>query len=251
MHSRMDKYELETPELKKRTDRNKDLYHTYEIPDYDKFDVNSNVSILKNNAREIDVDQIRAMLDKKYRDNVPQRKSIDIPKIEELDQKDPLEDTKEYDLNSILSKAKDERIIDYDKERLTKASNSEDLISKINNMYASSSIKETEDNDLEELINTITSLELKNQNKDAEFLGLSADEEAKTQTSIILEKKIENEFNTGQLAVTEDDYEDFKDIQKDIKSNSIFIKVLAFIFIIILIVSIIFVINNIFDLGLF
>ena len=97
MNSRMDKYELDTPALKSRTDRNKELYRSYEALNYDKFDVNNNVEILKSNARNIDVDQIRDMLDKKYRDNLPKRKSISIDNYEEPVRKDE-EDTKEYDI---------------------------------------------------------------------------------------------------------------------------------------------------------
>lgn len=248
MNSRMDKYELETPELKKRTERNKALYDSYDLGDYDKFDVDSNIEVLNNNARNIDVDQIREMLDKKYRDNLPKRKSIDLPKYEEPEIKENLEDTKEYDLNSILSKVKEERTVDYDDLRLNNASSSKELIDKINEKYSS---KETnEEEELKELINTITSLELKNQKQNADLLGLSDDNETKTITSIIPEKK-EQDFYTGKLAVTEDDLDDFKDIQDDIKSNSIFIKILVFIIILIFIAVGIYVANNVFDLGLF
>lgn len=248
MNSRMDKYELETPELKKRTERNKALYDSYDLGDYDKFDVDSNIEVLNNNARNIDVDQIREMLDKKYRDNLPKRKSIDLPKYEEPEIKENLEDTKEYDLNSILSKVKEERTVDYDDLRLNNASSSKELIDKINEKYSS---KETnEEEELKELINTITSLELKNQKQNADLLGLSDDNETKTNISIIPEKK-EQDFYTGKLAVTEDDLDDFKDIQDDIKSNSIFIKILVFIIILIFIAVGIYVANNVFDLGLF
>lgn len=249
MNSRMDKYEVDTPELKKRTERNKELYHTYEIDDYDKFDINSNISVLKNNAREIDVNQIRDMLDKKYRDSIPQRKSIEIPKIEEPIYNEQV-DTKEYDLNSFLSKAKDAKKIDYDVERLNNSSNNLDLIDKINAKYGSEEKDETDsEHELKELINTITALELKNQKKDADLLGLSDDEEplSKTNTSIIPEE----EFYTGNLAVKEEDFDDFKDMQDDIKSNSIFIKILVFIFIIILLVAAVYIVDKIFDLGLF
>jgi len=248
----MDKYELETPELKKRTERNKELYHSYETPDYDKFDVNSNVSVLKSNAREIDVDQIRDMLDKKYRDNLPKRKSIELPRIEEEFEKDPLEDTKEYDLNSILSKVKDEKIINYDKERLNKTASSEELINKINEKYGHNDLDDDED-ELKELINTITALELKNQSNDAELLGLDANEDDTivSKNTSIIEKKPEQDFYTGQLAVTDDDFEDFKDMQDDIKSNTVFVKILAFVFIVVLIAAIVFVANSVFDLGLF
>ena len=78
MNSRMDKYEDDTPALKKRTEKNANLYQTNGVDEYDKFDINSNISVLKKDARNIDVNQIRDMLDKKYRDNIPQRKSISI-----------------------------------------------------------------------------------------------------------------------------------------------------------------------------
>lgn len=249
MGSRMDKYEIETPELKKRTERNKALYDTYDIGDYDKFDVNSNVEVLKSNARNIDVNQIRDMLDKKYRDNLPQRKSIDLPEYEDEPVNEKLEDTKEYDLNSILSKVKEERIVDYDNLRLNTASSSQELVEKINKKYGNKEVSDEEE-ELKELINTITSLELKNQKQNADLLGLLDDEPTKTSTSII-PKKQEDEFYTGKLAVTEDDLDDFKDMQDDIKSNSIFIKILVFIIILIFIGVGIYVANNVFDLGLF
>ena len=251
MNSRMDKYDIDTPELKRRTEKNKDLYQSYDDIDYDKFDVDSNVSVLKNNAREIDVNQIRDMLDKKYRDSVPQRRSIDIPNFDEPeDYKDPLEDTKEYDLNSILSKAKSDNVVNYDTYRLNKQTNNQELIDNINKKYSpeNKAAKETE---LEELINTITALELKNKsNKDAELLNLEEDKHEKTNTGII-PKKSEEEFYTGKLAVTEDDFEDFKEMESDIKSNSVFIKILVFIFVLVFIAIAIFVANNLFDLGLF
>lgn len=252
MNSRMDKYELETPELKKRTERNKKLYQSVDISDYDKFDINSNISVLKNNAREIDVNQIREMLDKKYRENIPQRKSIDLSDYEEPKfDKDPLEDTKEYDLNSILSKAKSEKKIDYDVERLNKSTLSLELVDKINEKYGKEKESSNEE-ELRELIDTITALELKNRKSDAELLGLSDDAPSESEANNAPAKKeTEEEFYTGNLAVTEEDFDDFKDMQKDIKSNSIFIKILTFIFILIVIAAIIFIVNNIFNLGLF
>ncbi len=247
MNSRMDKYEIDIPELNKRTERNKALYEANDMGNYDKFDINSNIEVLKDNARSIDVDQIRDMLDKKYRDNLPQRKSIDLPEYEEPEVKDNLEDTKEYDLNSILSKVKEERVVNYDNLRLNSASSSQELVEKINKKYNKD---EKQEQELRELIDTITSLELKNQKKDADLLGLSDDEPTKTDNSIVM-PKVEEDFYTGKLAVTEDDLDDFKDMQDDIKSNSIFIKILVFIIILIFIGVGIYVANSVFDLGLF
>ena len=254
MSSRMEKYELDTSNIPRRTERNRVLYESNEVDDYNKFDINSNISVLKNNAREIDVDQIRDILDKKYRDNMPKRKSIDIPEYEE-----PVievdEDTKEYDINSVLSKAKEERTIDYDTMRLNKTAKTDALVAKINEKYGHDNKYSSEEEELKELINTITNLELKSQKQDADLLGLSDDttvieDVTKTNTGIV-PKKLEEEFYTGNLTVNDDDFDDFKDMQNDIKSNSIFIKILVFVVILALIALGIYVLNNVLDLGLF
>ncbi len=253
MNSRMDKYEIEAPELKKRSERNKALYNSYDIDNYDKFDVNSNVSVLKNDARSIDVNQIREMLDKKYRDNMPQRRSIDLPEYDEPEIKDDLEDTKEYDLNSILSKVKEERKVDYNVDRLTNSDLSHEIVEKINQKYQKDDKYRDGEEELKNLISTITSLEMKNQKQNADLLGLSDDEATKTVTSIIpqTEETIKEEFYTGKLAVKESDFDDFKEMEDDIKSNSLFIKILIFIVVLIFIGIGIYVANSVFNLGLF
>lgn len=250
MNTRMDKYENDTPELKKRTERNQDLYRNYELDNYNKFDVNSNVSVLKDNAKAIDVDQIKDMLDKKYRDNIPKRKSISIEEDTEPESEILKEDTKEYDLNSILSKARQEKNIDYEVERLNRAYSGRDLVDKVNEKY---SAKEEEALEITSLMNTITELELKNQRKDAELLDLADEDDDKSESSEVKVEtpEKEEEFYTGKLRVTEEDYDDFKDMQEDIRSNSVLIKILVFIFIIVLIGIAVVITNNIFKWGLF
>ena len=168
MSSRMDKYNEETPAFRKRTERYSDLYYANGTEKYDKFDINSNVSVLKNDARKIDVDQIREMLDKKYRDNIPKRKSIAI-NIDDWPKAAENEDIpKEYDINSILSKARNEKDVNYDYERLNKV-NYDDLniIDEVQNKYSDKSDADAfQEKELESLINTITALKLKN--KDTE-----------------------------------------------------------------------------------
>lgn len=252
MNSRMDKYDLDTPALKSRTDRNKELYRSYEALNYDKFDVNNNIEVLKNNARSIDVDQIRDMLDKKYRDNLPKRKSIAIDDYEEPIKKAE-EDTKEYDINTILDKAKNDKSVDYELDRLNRSYNASKLVDEVNKKYGQKEETPAE-KELVNLINTITELELRNRQKDAELLDLADDEpeeeNSKTSaTSIIPEK--EETFYTGQLAVKEEDFEDFKDMQDDIKSNSALIKILIFIFIVITITIGVILANKYLELGLF
>ncbi len=248
MSSRMDKYEFETPELKRRTDKNADLYQNNEIDDYNKIDLNSNVSILKTNAQNIDVDKIREMLDKRYRDNIPRRKSIAIDYEEDYQlEKATTIDTKEYDINEILIKAKNNQNVDYHKERLKKINENNNNI--LEHLDLKTNNREHEKEELMSLINTITQLESQNKesarNAAADLLDLNATEK------ITPVEQQENTFYTGNLVVTDKDYEDFKEIQNDIKSNSILIKVLIIIFIISLIALAVFLLNKYLDLGLF
>lgn len=251
MSSRMDKYEFETPEYKRRTELRKDLYQNYDVDDYNKVDLNSNVSILKTDGKNIDVDKIREMLDKKYRDNIPRRKSIAIEydQTEEKEYEDDLFDTKEYDINEIIAKAKSEQTVDYLQDRLMKVNNTN------NNILENLNIKSDEDkyhteeeNELMTLINTITQLEIENQEK---FKKESADLLDLCPTEKIESIPKENTFFTGKMVVTDKDYEDFEDIQKDIKSNSVLIKILIFVFILVILALIVFLLNNYLNLELF
>ena len=247
MNYRMDRYKDETPELKKRTDLKADLY-SKDVDDYSSLDLNSNVSILKDNANNIDVDKIKEMLDKRYRENTPKRKSINIePYLDNYDEtKQDLYDTKEYDINEILSRARDTKTVDYKKERLRRLTNTnQDILQNLN--LNEKKDKYEEEQELMTLIDTITKLELENQEKAQKEAGDLLDltpEETEQKTA-------ESSFFTGKLVVTDDDYEDFKDIERDIKSNSIFIKILVFIFVILFIGALVIFLNHLLSLGLF
>ncbi len=253
--NRMDKYNDETPELRRRIDKYSELYEKNNSSDYDKFDVDSNISVLKDNARSIDVDQIREMLDKKYRDNIPKRKSISVdPIYNEEETVTEKNDEKEYDLNAILDKAKQNRKVSYEEERFNRieTSSSEKLIDEINKKYKPRD-ESDEAAELLNLINTITELELKNQNKEN---NVELDDNVDTPNLIAaqeLTEKDDNEetFYTGKLAIKENDYDDFKEIQDDINSNSIVIKILIFIFIMVILGIAVFALNKYLNLGLF
>lgn len=82
--------------------------------------MNSNVSVIDTNANSIDVNKLSQILDKKYNEYAPKRRSIEVPAYEEPIIDKPLVDTKEYDINAILEKAKQGKNVDYNKERLKK-----------------------------------------------------------------------------------------------------------------------------------
>lgn len=227
-----------------RTELNKELYNSYEDQSYDRFDINSNQEVLKNDVRRIDVNQIRDMLDKKYRDNIPKRKSID---IEEPEYEEPVREiTKEYDLKEILSKTKEQSSFDYDKDKRSKSYDVSKIVEDIKNKYPEKEETE-EEKELKELIHTIAQIEIQNAKKDedAELLGL---EQTREYTK---EEITEEEFYTGDVKINNKDFEDFNDIEKDINSSNKLVKILIFIFIILLISITVIFLNKYLELGIF
>ena len=260
MSSRMDKYEFdEKMPTASRTHKNAELYQKDDVEDFNKIDINSNVSVLKNDVTAIDVDKIREMLDKKYHSTTPQRKSIDI-EMDEEPEAPVKETTKEYDINDIIAKAKKSQELDYHEERLRKLRDTNYTILDNLDLSREDSDEEPDDEDeltkekeLRELINTITELEDKSINKVEapeddvkDLLDLTDDTDPS-----ILPPSIENSFYTGNLEVKEEDFDDFKEIQDDIKSNGIIIKILIFVFIIGAIIVGLILLNNFFEWGLF
>lgn len=197
MQSRMDKYKLgESTPVKSRLQKNKELYEKIKQSDITDFDVSSNISIIENNASKINVEKVKEFLNERYGDNTPKRKSIDLPKEKEIEPQETQEliDTKEYDINAILEKAKKGKNIDYSKERLKKVreaqfeilNNLDEEMQKVSNKENFEQEKKENDvENLKNLINTITALELKNKEEketktDLDLLGLSdGDEEDK------------------------------------------------------------------------
>ncbi len=170
MQSRMDKYNSSDIAYKSRTQKNQDLYEDVKTSSLKDFDVNSNFSVIDADADSIDISKLGKILDEKYNEYTPKRRSIEVPAYEEEPiVSQPLVDTKEYDINAILQKAKQGKNVDYNKERLKKVReaqyeilNNLDLeLKKVEDAKKNSERKAEEDN-LMNLINTITQLEIKN-----------------------------------------------------------------------------------------
>lgn len=290
MQSRMDKYNTNNVAIKSRTEKNRDLYEEVKNSSLRDFDVNSNVQLIENSSDVIDVGHVRQILDSRYRENAPKRKSIDIPIFEETIEPEEIMDTKEYDINAIINKAKQGKNVDYSKERLKKIRETQFEI--LNNLELNKEIEEekTQDKDAEQnlmdLINTITHIEKINKEKYSkevsgamDLLGLgdeteiedeSVTEEINDTSDVTLELQTEDEKTkkydvTSELEKTKEEhitetlskldidissYDDFKDISKNDKA-SIFIKIIIFIIVLGLIVGAIYILNNLLGLGLF
>ncbi len=147
MKTRMEKYyEDETSNAPLRQHKNESLYeniNNYEIKDYK---LENNATVIDNNAQDIDVERIKRILDTRY-NKEPKRQSITLepPKEEEIPIN--LEETREYDINAILEKARSEKEVDYEKERLKKIRDTQYDI--LNSLDLSNNSKDEEENEPE------------------------------------------------------------------------------------------------------
>ncbi len=263
MNSRMDKY-AETPNLKSRTEKNKDLYEQIKTSDIDKFDIASNATVIGEDISRIDVNKVKDMLDKRYRDECDKR-SLKFREQDEEIIEDKKYDTKEYDINAILEKAKKTQNVDYEKERLKKVHDTQyDILKKLNiDETTEEEVMEDSEENIVNLINTITNLELQNSKKNStgnttalDLLSDLSDNDTNTvYKTMELDKeeistKTEDNLDEEDLSI-EDKYDDFKELEKDLKSNNIAIKVVGIVFVIILIILAVIFLNKYFNLGLF
>ena len=256
MKTRMDKY-TETPNLKSRSERNKDLYEKIKNADIEKFDVNSNATLLDSDVNTIDVNKIKDMLDRKYRSEYDKKIVLE-RQIEDEEEKE-LVSTKEYDINVILEKARKDQNVDYEKERLKKVYDTQYDILKNLNLETTEEVEETEEN-IMNLINTITALEIKHKESgNTTALDLLSDLTDNDTESVyktmeldkekISETSLEN-LDEEDLSI-ESKFEDFMELEKELKSNSLAIKLVVIIFLVIVFIVGFILLNNYLDLGLF
>ena len=262
MNSRMDKY-TETPILKTRTEKNKSLYEQIKTSDIDKFDITSNATVIGEDINKIDIDKVKDMLDKRYRDEYNKR-TFKVREEENDDLDTKVVDTKEYDINAILEKAKKTQNVDYEKERLKKIHDTQyDILKKLNIEEDSQEIMEDTEENIVNLMNTITQLEMKNSKKESvgnttalDLLSDLSDNDTNTIYKTMeldkenISQKTKDNLDEEDLNI-EDKYDDFKELEKDLNSNNIAIKVVGVVFLIILLIMAFIFVNKYFNLGLF
>ena len=163
--------------MPKRVAKNRNLYDEIKNTDLDNFDIASNAKVIGDNNSQIDIDKIKEILEKNYQ--APQRRSLkmDIPEDEEY----VMEKTREYDINSILEAARQEKEVDYEEERLKKVRDTQYDILK--NLELEASEKETTKKNKEELLELINTINLNEvQNKAKERMEEEDSEEEETET---------------------------------------------------------------------
>ena len=281
MKTRMEKYyDEENNNIALRERKNKNLYENindYEVEDYE---IKTNATVLDNNAKNIDVEKIKKILDTKY-NKQPKRRSI---VVDDADYQEPdisLDETREYDINAILEKARSEKEVDYEKERLKKIRDTQyDILNSIDIEGEEKEEKQEENNELMDLINTITAkeLEVKNKKEDLDPLdiltdlkgsdntvvvdGIHEESESVNETSPIMSLEeadkikptiMENKTQdlTSTLQFTQSDFDDFNDLKKEVKSSRALIYIIIVVVCLILVAGVIIFLNKFLNLSLF
>jgi hypothetical protein len=260
MSSRMEKYYETDLEVPKRTNRNAELYKEISKNEIDKFKLNSNVSVLENDSTNIDIEELKTILDKKYT-NAPQRKSIFIDSKEDEILEETPETTKEYDINAILEKAREEKEEDYEQDRFKKISETQfDLLKDLVVETPKEEVKPSkEEDELMTLINTISAKELA-KNIDGNPLDLLSDLKGSENTEVIapmsenenLTKTIvvDKSFYTNSVGLTKKDLEE-SELDGESEKKRPIIWLITIIAILAFLAGVVIIINKYFQLGLF
>lgn len=258
MASRMDRYYKTEDTTSQRTQKNKELYNeihnTIKYDDYDQLP----------KVNEISREKLRELIAEEKKPK-KQYKETPHPSVFENLEKE----TKNYDINEILEKAKnDNQRKTYNYHKLNKEQL--ELIEKIKNYKAS---KKEDDESLNELLNTIVNTNLLQDLNDRDLsLNLlndlkSDDEDTKVAgietVSEILEakekyekenkddnfiegntEKIDNSFYTSSMQFDKEDFDDIEELKENIKKGNKFVKIITVIIIIAAIVAIYFILKK-------
>lgn len=149
MNSRMNKY-YENSSKMSRVDKNEDLYRNINDVGIDDYEPNNNATVLGKQGKDINLEQIKKIVDDNYQ-NVPQRRKAPIKMEEEYVPRQsivPESSTKEYDINSFLAKAKDGKEETYEEARAKKLRDTQfDILNNLNLNVDKEEVKEADDDE--------------------------------------------------------------------------------------------------------
>lgn len=248
-----------------RTRKNQDLYQKMNNRDLENVNLTSNAHIIGDNSKNIDVGKVKEMIEKTYQKTPPKRKSLYNENSSRY-KENKEEETKEYDINAILEKAKQDKDIDYERDRLKKIRDTQYNILKGLNLEEEENRRCQEDK-LINLINTITE---KEDTREVNPLDILSDLKGSEQTEVIrglkeeiekedildnvkkeVKKEVDKTFYTNSLSFTKSDFDDFNDLKNDLESNKLLVKILLVVVVMTILIGIFLLLNNIFRLNWF
>lgn len=260
MASRMDRYYKSELVTSGRSTKNKSLYR--QIEDLDNYTNIEGVATIEK-TNEIDISKVKEML--KNRENYKKQKQFRsfLEEEKEIVKAEPekIEKQRNYDINDILSKVKENDLNKNDSHR--SLGEEQYNILKSLNVKGKNYDVEKEEAELKELINTITTTkalsnlantndvglldELKSNTMvgDASSIKKIIDEERDKNTEKDFDDntgEIDKSFYTSSLGFTQSDFEELKDMNHKIKKSNKFIIILLIVILLIVIAGGLFVI---------
>ena len=263
MSTRMEKYDQDTSNKMSRLSRNTELYKTINKNELDNYEIKSNATVLGSNKKnQIDVEQIKKILDTRYKDNI-KRKSIRLENdnvVEEVQS----ESTKEYDINAVIEKARGGQTVSYEEDRVKKLRNTQFNILNDLKIDQKEEVKpDKNEAKLMDLINTISINENKknkeSQNADLDlFQDLQGDENTEVYEG--MKEKIDDEIsdsNEDQKTINLDNTvfsqsvefnrNDFVDLDLDSEKISPIFKIMIALVIVAFLIGVFFLLKTIFN----
>lgn len=281
MSSRMDKYKENSTFIGSRMQKNETLYQEITHDDLDEVNLASNAHVLGDNDNNIDIEKLKALLEKTYPSEPKRSRTFTMNVENEEEKRKETEETKEYDINAIIEKAKLDKDVDYEKERLKKIRDTQYDILKGLDIHDDEDDEEdkpskitSKKDEVMNLFHTITENEL---SREMDPLDILTDLKGSDNTVVLEglkemvdkidtssknvemhetpnEKKEDKEdktFFTNSMSFTKSDFDDFNDLKEDMESNKIIIRILLVIVIIAVTVGLFFLANHFLHLNWF
>ena len=145
-----------------RVRKNANLYRRIDAASIDDIEPRREEEIIESNTTTIDVEKLKSMLDKKYRE--PSSNTLKDIDHNLVNRDINLEETREYNLDDIINKAKDKDDTDYGVERLKKLSDTNvSILDGLNIKENDDTNKSKVSSDSKKLIELIDTINLKEQ----------------------------------------------------------------------------------------
>ena len=155
----MEKYDDIPLDTMSRTKRNQNVYNMTDLGELSRIKTNTNVSVISDAPKEIDLEKIKNFVYSMDNEEEEKRRKLllDIPEEEPIKEEKPKEE-KDYDINSVLERAKDKRNPDYEEDRHRKINNTQiDILKNIK--IKEEKIEEEKDPDVTEPIDELNTEE--------------------------------------------------------------------------------------------
>ena len=131
--SRLEKYENEYSNMS-RTKKNQPIYNSTDIGELSRIKTNTNVSVISDAQKEIDINKIKNYLKALNNEENESKRRVSLELPEEEPEVVERKEEKDYDINSVLERARVNREVDYEENRHRKINNSQTQIDILKNI---------------------------------------------------------------------------------------------------------------------